>query len=209
MWDKAAVIANFLLVIVGGAGVVVAWVTLRRIAAQTEIGRKAAEAALLNAQAVINAERATLFFTITKERINGAPSRTVFKITVKNFGSVPAQEILVAESREKFVSSPDGLTQPPPSYVFSDQTPRYLVPGDALVVAEFDPAKHGNHNQRVPGGIGFDPHAIQTVIFGEVTYKDGISSELRRSRFCFGYKQEPFPGGSVAMCGPDAYRKCT
>ncbi|MFZ0663849.1 MAG: hypothetical protein WAM66_14245 [Acidobacteriaceae bacterium] len=210
MWDKAAVIANFMLVMVGGTGVIVAWRTLRKIKEQTEAGRKAAEAALLNAQAVINAERAALLFLVTKERVNGPPPRTIFKITVKNFGRVPAWEILVSESQEKFVRSPGDLL-PSPRYEYSNQTSKYLVPGEALAVVEFDASSPGKHNQRAQEGIDFDPHSIQTVIFGEVIYKDGVSGELRHSRFCFGHDRWPFSnvGGSAASCGPEVYRECT
>lgn len=210
MWDKAAVIANFLLVIVGSAGVIVAWRTLKKIKEQTEAGTKAAEAALLNAQAVINAERAALLFLVTKERVNGAPPRTIFKISVKNFGRVPAQEIRVSELQEKFVRSPADLI-PSPKYDYNGQVSRYLVPGEQHALVEFDPAGPGKHNQRVQEGIDFDQHSIQIVIFGEVSYRDGVSMELRHSRFCFGHNRVPFSsiGGSAVPCGPDVYRECT
>lgn len=67
MWEKAAVIANFLLVIVGGAGVIVAWVTLRKLERQTKAAEDATKATqqtvetgLIQTRAMKDRERARL-----------------------------------------------------------------------------------------------------------------------------------------------------
>jgi hypothetical protein len=49
------------------------------------------------------------------------------------------------------------------------------------------------------------------LVFGEITYKDGISAETRFSRYCFRFERYPFSniGGSLVPDGPDEYTECT
>lgn len=101
MWDKAAVIANFLLVAVGIAGVVVAIKTLRKIERQTKAGEEAAksgrdsaEASLKQANALIDAERAWVVESI--RFLDEIPYRSndggilVAQVTLRNIGKQPA-----------------------------------------------------------------------------------------------------------------------
>jgi hypothetical protein len=104
-------------------GIVAAWIalgTLSDIKKQTEIARQAADAAkdgaksaLLNAQAVIHAERPWLFIPMGEEyseiqdpiliaKLPGEIRRSYCTFTMKNFGSSPAK---VVETKLRLVTS--------------------------------------------------------------------------------------------------------
>jgi hypothetical protein len=85
MKEMMAILANYLLVLAGIGGIVVAALTLRKIERQTKAGEDAANAALLNAQALINAERPWLMVEAC-----GFPSITLKMV---NKGRTPAQLI--------------------------------------------------------------------------------------------------------------------
>jgi hypothetical protein len=85
MMDGMAVLANYLLVVAGIGGIIVASLTLRKIERQTKAGEDAANAALLNAQALINAERPWLVV-----EASGFPYITLKMV---NKGRTPAQLI--------------------------------------------------------------------------------------------------------------------
>src|ERR1039458_9853095 len=86
-WEEAfgpASLPNWALVVVGGIASFLAWSTLKTIKDQASSGRDAANAALLNAQAVINSERPWISISVESPE----PNKFVYKAT--NVGRTPA-----------------------------------------------------------------------------------------------------------------------
>jgi hypothetical protein len=167
-----------------------------------------AKAALLNAQVVINAERALILFTIEKTLLTNRPGHAVFLINARNFGKTPAREVSISEPKEIFTSFPERLPNYP-EYAPLKESLQYLVPSESHLVADFFPAKDGwagkqAETAREEKG---DPASVQRLIYGEVRYKDGISDETRTSRYCFRFEHHPTTiiGGQLVRCGPPNY----
>ncbi|MGA2904281.1 MAG: hypothetical protein ABSD98_10645 [Candidatus Korobacteraceae bacterium] len=166
--------------------------------------RDAAEAALLNAKAVINAERAWLTVKIQKD-----PNSPPFPIenfinVLNNRGRTPAVVISIHIQYE-FVSTPD-LMPVPPVYKWQVSTPERM-----FVVGESD----------LPIGVGLDPKKqifVQSVAgkflvwYGRIIYEDvfGEQAVTRRqpheTRWCYAWiaGEKRF-----AICGPEEYNRNT
>lgn len=103
-WYWPPVPSNWALVVVGAGGVCIGLRTLRYIAIQTKAASAAANAALLNAQAVIKSERPWI---IGREGDNGFklfgnPSLTPkFSLAIKNSGRTPGKLVRVLMKFEK------------------------------------------------------------------------------------------------------------
>jgi hypothetical protein len=194
-----------LLAVVGLLGIFLAWRTVSAT-------RDAAEAALLNAQAVINAERASLLFTTKKVSAYRNYGGWIFQIYAKNFGKVPARRVSIGTPTEIFTAFPDNLLEPPTDSGV-DEILEYLAPDDSILVAEFCPSKPEHINERMQAiqSEGVVLSDVRAIIFGLLSYSDGISSEIRHSRYCYRHEREPFSniGGSIVSCGPRSYTECT
>jgi hypothetical protein len=95
-WDKAAVLSNYLLVLIGIAGIAVAVCTLLKLERQTKATEVAAESSLKQANHIITSERAWMTVVIESElippEIEESPSIrwTGFSIQFVNQGKTPA-----------------------------------------------------------------------------------------------------------------------
>ena len=183
--------------------------TLGAIIWQSYETRKAAEAALLNAQAIINAERAWLTITIQKDASIKSPT-TKFVNVLLNEGRTPAR-LKTIHIDQTFASSPDQLPIPP----------RYkgviAVPENMFVVG----------NNGFPIGITFDPkkilflsHKMGTVenaqefliFYGRITYEDVFNvkgGEVIEHETCWCYAWTPWEGGKFVKAGPAEYNRNT
>ena len=103
--------------------------TLVALVEQTRYTSKAAEAALWNAQAVINAERARLLFTVNKDE-----EQDIFVVKAVNFGKVPAGQIDISEP-QKVVMKLSELVSAPPEYAEGEEFQEWLAPGESWPVA--------------------------------------------------------------------------
>jgi hypothetical protein len=178
-----------------------------------EIAKKSADAALLNAQAVINAERARILFE-TGRRLNESTFKGVatFTIFAVNRGKVPAEIINYGKAAEICIT-PTNTLPPEPKYQLADPpTVRFVVSGDRHPVTEFQPGMPGITWRLVRDAEGPLPDIadMHLTVYGEVTYKDGISDQIRHSRYCFEWFREAgIQGGSLRPAGPHNYNECT
>jgi hypothetical protein len=187
--------------------------TLLAIAEQTQQTRKSADAALLNAQAVINAERARILFeteaVLGDDRLRGVATFTIFAV---NRGKVPAE--VINYGKGEICRTPTNALPGEPKYQMADPpTVRFLVPGDRHAVAEFQPGMPGNTYRLLMDVEGPPPENLGDIhlsIYGEVIYKDGISKEIRHSRYCFEWVREfRIIGGRIQPAGPPEYNEYT
>lgn len=154
-------------------------------------GTKAADAALINAQAVINAERAKLLFEFAKGYTDGPGKGTTFTIDAVNYGRSPA-ELLWSRARETVINSFDDLI-PLGDLPCEAPVARFLAPGQRYRVGEFIPisARLSANAFELATETKLPVNDQIRAIYGEVAYKDGISSATRLSRFCFRYVRKP------------------
>jgi hypothetical protein len=201
--------------------------TLRKISRQVDLmnrqtvvaiasaksARVSADAALLNAQAVINAERARILFE-TGRRLDDSTFKGVatFTIFAVNRGKVPAEIINYGKAAEICIT-PTNTLPPEPKYQLADPpTVRFVVSEDRHPVTKFQPGMPGITWRLVKDAEGPLPDIadMHLTVYGEVTYKDGISDQIRHSRYCFEWFREPgVQGGSLRPAGPHKYNECT
>lgn len=200
----------WLVIIAGVTGIFIGWQAWETKKA-AKGARDSAIAALTQADYLAASERALILMHFEKHptQRNG---ESAFKIVAKNYGRVPARIISYGLPKEVFTAYPEKMPVPP-EYPDSPPSVEFLRPTDSIAVAEFIPALSSNQQKRMASmqventGI-LEQHAI---IYGEISYRDGISPHIRHSRYCFRHERTPFSniGGSVVTCGPAEYNECT
>jgi len=200
LYDKAPTWINLALVFVAlGTGIVIAW--------QSKETRKSAGAALLNAQAVINAERGRLLFEVEKvsEDFVGV---TTFKIVAKNYGRVPVEILGHSPPSRTAVENPYKLPVPPryPSEIIP--THRFVAPEGKFLAGPVFPSEPEFASADVVELAKKGVMHPARIIFGQIRYMDGISVEPRYSRYCFRLEGLP-PMALPVPDGPREYNECT
>jgi hypothetical protein len=196
-----------------GATVWALFLTLLVIAWQSVETRDAARAGLLNAQAVINAERAWVVMII--ERDEEFPR--LFRVKAKNCGSTPAK--IVAASQQWCVIENADKMPKEPQYGHGRRFVEgvFLFPGESQAMMEF-----GRDHLRMPP-IGYEPTGedefqrvkegqASCIVFGNVVYRDILSSpdELEReTRWCSLLKLGDAMDEFILTRGRDGYTKHT
>lgn len=164
-------LANIGLFVVGVIGVCVALRTLRNIERQTKSGKTAADAArdgakaaLLNAQAVINAERPWLLVDVE----SGKGPMGGFKIYVKNKGRTPAM-ITAARVGGMRVKNITYLSKEPPYGSGSLVEDLIVMPDEKPLIESIS---EESMNKMLDRDAHLQPWEGQTFIFGIVLYHD-------------------------------------
>jgi hypothetical protein len=196
-------IPNIVLVLVGIGGIITAVATLRIIKKQTDATVIAAQAAKDSTNAIINSERARIF--VKAIRNVSEHGTATFTIRAENYGRIPAR-INMYTYTEIALKNPDQDLPTPPKYgesLLSDD--RLIEGGGNSDIMIFRPYSTANKERflEVPGSI--------IVVFGIVEYLDGLSDEIKETRFAFEHLKEPFHllGGQVRCCGPAEYNHWT
>ena len=200
-YDKATVWINAALALVGLIGIVTALGSLRvlrrqvgHMEAQTYILRdsvaaaqKSAEAAFLNAQALIDAERARLI--VSCPRIG--PFR--FKLRITNVGRSPAL-IRFSLARLSLLESAEVLPEIP-FYETEDAesgwmgTEQWLLPNHSVRLNIKELWREIDLSDSSRPSLENEPvleSKAQAWVFGYLRYKDSLSPSDRITRFCYG-----------------------
>jgi hypothetical protein len=210
-WLSLPNASNWVLAIVGIAGIIIAICTLIVIQRQTKATETAAKAAKDSADALINSERAWILVNIGKlPPFKPDPNQLqilwIFP-TIKNYGKTVARIKRVA-GIVKLIPEGKGLPVVPeyiPGQGFDEQIdivlppevpiqPRLSVGGDELI--------------EVQNG------KLSLFVHGFIEYFDGVSEKQRRSAYCFGYiiqgGYSPAETGFYPyLAAPRAYTECT
>jgi hypothetical protein len=218
-YDWLVFVCSLVLAFVGIGGVIVAVCTLKKVELQTEAtkdaanaARDSAEGARLNAQAVINAERGRLLFEIEKRQDATFPGVGVFSVFAVNYGRVPAQILGYAPYRQDIVNFPKDLPVPPLYEPLTVPSRRFLAPNGKCLIAEATPAQGMTEDAvRLAESGGISINDQSRIIYGYVSYMDGISDEVRFSRYCYRLDKSQFRviGGSLIPEGPPEYNEST
>lgn len=173
--------------------------------------QKAADAALLNAQAVINAERARLLFEVDKEMDQKRHGVAIFTIYAVNHGRTPARLMRIKGPVETVCDGIDELPIPMKTHPAKLPDKWHVMQGEKCFIARFVPASMTSRALELAKATGESINAQKRVIYGEVLYSDGISPQIRSSRYCFRFNREPFRniGGSIEPAGPSEFNQTT
>lgn len=198
-----ALVNNWPLVFVAIWGICVAIDTLKAIKEQTDATRVAADAAKLNAQALINAERP--WFVVEIEHWTDNPE--YYRIKVTNRGRTPGilEEVFVEKC---FIQNPSDLPLPP-SYSNGCIGPddNFFGPGrDPYIIAPpFNPTMELKDWRDSPN----NSQTVLRVAYGKMTYRDTLSGNesseiIHETRWCY-YWLENGNQAKWVRCGPRDY----
>jgi hypothetical protein len=229
-WYRAYVIFTGALVIVGAVGVRYAIKTLKAIERQAlsmrrqtthlrhsvvyarrsaRAANKSATAALLNAQAVINAERPWVMVQV--ETIPGKNSAmSLFQLKLFNYGQTPAHIISCKGPKAEYFETPEKELPVPPDYGTWEWDRRFLAPKDSFPIQNpIDPwdTKLRFVTDRALQGIPSPQD--QLVIYGIIEYTDGVSEQTYTTAYCYRRERSLLSqmGGHLVPCGPRAYNE--
>jgi hypothetical protein len=209
--------ANWPLIAVAVWGILVARSTLGAIKWQAEetakatkamqesipLQTKAANAAFLNAQAVINSERPWLFMVTNKPEQD--PLKTWVRFSVVNRGRTPAEVTFF--SGDFTYSHPDSL-KPSPTYALEGNEfahKKYLVPDDPpLEVYDFACGAILQDDDRWKT---MRRDGVRLFFFGHVLYRDLITREEHETRYCYWLSPAEWVG--LIIGGPPEWNKHT
>jgi len=183
--------------------VFISYFILRATSKQADLAKISAEAARLNAQAVINAERP--WIVISAHPNPEVPGQFLF--TAANKGRTPA-EFISGDAVYRFV--PDPMQPPPPPPLFPAP---FNKPNETLIV-------QGDHFEIYPSGVmpepmvvgnrdmkNFDSRPLFLVFYGRIGYADVFDPKtMHETYWCFGYL---FQERRFVATGPEGYNKHT
>jgi hypothetical protein len=163
--------------------------------------KDSAEAALLNAQALINSERPRVIVQIEETPGENA-AKTRFRLCGYNHGSSPASVISCKGPIVTWLDDPDSELPPSPDYGTWEWDTFLLLPRHKLPLRdEINPWSDG-----IPR-----PPKPQLVIYGLLEYRDGVTDTIHRTAFCYRRKRDKLSdmGGHLVPCGPRTYNEYT
>jgi hypothetical protein len=193
--------SNWALVVIGAFGVLAAFITLREIGRQTKAAKDAASFALLNAQAIINAERAWIVVGIVSRKPG------VYTILAENVGQTPARlvtnfsDVSILPHGQSLAPVPEYKTQRldgmvPTLYLPKDKRQLFEITTDAISKSKFP--------NREPSAEAIE--FLEIHFFGKIVYEDTLntgkapeSNPIHETKWCFKYF--PIKDG-VAMSHP-------
>jgi len=211
--DRIMWAASLVLVLLGYAGILLALSTLRKIERQaryaetaTEAASTCAQAALLHAQSIVNAERPWLLIAVEPS----LEKENRFTVVAMNRGRTPAQieatveQVTMAADEAKLPGIPSYQDKEPEA----PRVPIILLPGESAPLKTFS-------REDVRGLCGSQDQfeRIETweekiYIYGKIVYRDLIApagQQTHETDWCCWYIHGRQKSGLV-IAGPPAYR---
>jgi hypothetical protein len=180
-WDKAAILANYLLVAIGILGVFYAARTLDKLERQTKGAENAAEAALRQVEVAVLKERARIAIlfpegsesmTIYPDKLDSLGS---FRLNIKNMGSTQAFGIKAAYDAFACEARDDESVPDSAENLFQFDVPSYI---EGNTWEESGPLKIDG---RFVGSRG--PELFYVYLRGWIRYNDVFKPERNVTRF--------------------------
>jgi len=216
MHEKITWAANLVLVILGYVGILMALCLLKKIDRQTGYAETAAEAAaasshaaLMNAQAILNAERAWILISVEP-----SPSaENSFTVMATNRGRTPAKIIDMAE-RTRLAIDEEHLPNAPE---YTDEkrvapyTPIILLPGESAAIKPFcrnDVRSLCDSEERYRR---IETWEEKIFLYGKIIYRDltaPLDSQAHETNWCCWYIHGRQNSGLV-ISGPPEYNTHT
>ncbi len=235
--DKLAVIFSGVLVVIGGFGVFYAYRTLRAIQGQlaaikdagiqtdqiilnaeklAQSAKASADAALLNAQGVVNAERAWITGSVGENsyRLFGNPTIIpAFELSLKNSGRTPGIVFRMAMKFEKRQTLDDLPPEPPLDISSIFEMGRTLIIRDDPAISLTAPID-GRERLTPEDWAAVRDRKLFLVVYGFIEYTNVIKPDFanpHKTSFCFAYAfANPVSHGFQAcFTAPASYREVT
>ncbi len=214
--DKVAWAADLVLAALGYAGILMALSLLKKIDRQTSYAEIAAEAAstsaqaaLLNAQAILHAERPWILITIEPSR----SAESSFTIMATNRGRTPAR-IITSKERKQILIDENRLPKTP-GYEGQDrnaqQAPIILLPGESTGIVTFSRNDVKGLCDSEERFRRIETWEEKVFLYGKVIYKDLIApaeQQDHETNWCCWYIHGRQSSGLV-MAGPPEYNAHT
>jgi hypothetical protein len=161
--------------------------------------KASADAALENARAVVNAERAWIFIEEAESKRQSIPRKAHVQILGRNKRRTPAEVTIIAcdfTFRPRDKKFPDE-----PWYPHVEETyRRYVASGETFEVYDLDCSG-------VTDEVWEDSKGRRLTFTGHVVYRDVITGGEHETRFCYLLSPNPFVG--LIQCGPRNYNQHT
>jgi hypothetical protein len=212
MRERIAWGANLVLAIVGYVGIMMAVSVLKKIERQTLSAEAAAsaasvsaQAALLNAQAIIDSERPWLLISV--EPSMGAEN--TFIVMVTNRGRTPASIVAIAEQLR--IAIDESHLPSSPEYDNAEPTPPLvpiiLLPGESSGIKQFSREEAQgvcDSEERFKRVANWDE---KIFLFGKIVYRDligPVDRQIHETSWCCWYIHGRQKSGLV-IAGPPGY----
>ncbi|MGA2831763.1 MAG: hypothetical protein ABSE55_01710 [Terracidiphilus sp.] len=214
--DKIAWAATVVLAVLGWGGILLALSLLKKIDRQTSYAETAAEAAaasaqaaLLNAQALVHSERPWVLITVE-------PSRTAensFTVMATNRGRTPARIIATTNGNKVVVDEKHLPSTPEYKNQKSDTplSPIILLSGESTAIEPFSRADVRGLCDSEERFRRIETWEEKVFLYGKVTYRDLIApaeSQLHETNWCCWYIHGRQNSGLV-IAGPPEYNSHT
>jgi hypothetical protein len=221
---------SLLLFFAGLGAIAVGVYTLRDIRTQTrllgeyvaatkdgvEATHKSADAALLNAQAVINAERPWVMIQIQEAAVEQGrvgiyekKSLRSFQFSIFNYGKTPAHVTSCEGPKIELCEAPDKDLPIPPDYGTSEWNRIFLAPNDSIPIGECIYPSDIMLNKIIEAASRGEKAQSELVIYGLIEYSDGVSDVTYRTAYCYRHERGALStmGGHMVLCGPSTYNE--
>ncbi len=214
--DRITWAANLVLVLLGYAGIMLAVSMLRKIERQTRYAETAAEAAaasaqaaLLHAQSIVNAERPWLLVAVEPS----LEKENRFTVVAMNRGRTPAQ----IETTTEHVTIAADETHLPATPTYQDEelgaprVPIILLPGESTLLKTFSREDARGLCDSEEQFKRVEKWEEKIYIYGKIVYKDLIAPAGQQSHetaWCCWYIHGRQKSGLV-ISGPPAYSQHT
>jgi len=215
IFDRIAWAANLVLAVLGYVGIMLAVSLLRKIERQSRYAEASADAAtanaqaaLLTAQSIINAERPWILVAV--EPTIGVDNS--FTLTATNRGRTPARVISVAE--QTAIAASEAELPPAPAYG-ADQprpiAPVILLPGETMALKVFsreDAKDFSGNDEQFKKIVDWEE---KIYIYGNVSYRDLLAAadkQVHETNWCTWYIHGRVKSGLV-IAGPLGYNTHT
>jgi hypothetical protein len=184
--------------------------------ASLPLQKAAADAALKNAQAIINSERPWVMIQIKEslrdDSVGAFKSLRSFQLSIFNYGQTPAHITRCLGPTIEFYQNPDEQLPTPPDYGTSEWSRRFLAPNDSLSIGDPIAPSDTKMKEIITGAFrGEQTGRGDLVAYGLIEYSDGISEKPYRTAFCYRHEQGALSsmGGHLVLCGPTVYNEYT
>ncbi|MGA3010155.1 MAG: hypothetical protein ABSD72_07815 [Terracidiphilus sp.] len=214
--DKIAWAATVVLAVLGWGGILLALSLLKKIDRQTSYAETAAEAAaasaqaaLLNAQALVHSERPWVLMTVEPSR----SAENSFIVMATNRGRTPAR-IVATTNASKIVIDEKRLPKAPEykeKKTDTPVTPIILLPGESTPIEPFSRADVRGLCDSEERFRRIETWEERVFLYGKVTYRDLIAppdSQMHETNWCCWYIHGRQNSGLV-IAGPPEYNSHT
>jgi hypothetical protein len=174
----------------------------KRFSGQLKVSQDAANAASLNAQAIISSERPWVLIAVDSAPDFDIPKQTHVYFRGKNWGRTPARITRMCVVSYPHIRDAD-FPEEPPYHQTELAYPKYVIPGESFPIENFNLSMEWTDAMWEE----MSKKKQRLLFVGHVVYFDLFTDKEHTTRFC--YFLSPNPGVGLVMTGPRHYNAHT